>query len=206
MFLDIYVLFSFSFILLFHIYLHFIISFYKSASRISQPPRGVPGSTYHLPKTAWKWKKLDRDPQCSTLDIYGPQGKVMFSQASTIGLMATLTAHPCYSAVVTHPTEMLSCYCPQRSWGKVIFSEVCVKNSVHIREQCLLGNTDNKRAVRILLECFLVVFIFSFFCGSGQFSPSLRHHPQVNDTTLQITMFLKKEISVVTNTPIFRSV
>ena len=22
-------------------------------------------------------------------------------------------------------------YCPQRSWGKVIFSEVCVKNSVH---------------------------------------------------------------------------
>ena len=25
----------------------------------------------------------------------------------------------------------LDIYCPQRSWGKVIFSEVCVKNSVH---------------------------------------------------------------------------
>ena len=30
-----------------------------------------------------------------------------------------------------HPTAMLSCYCPQRSCSKVIFSEVCVKNSVH---------------------------------------------------------------------------
>ena len=98
-------------------------------------------------------------------------------------------------------------YCPQRSWGKVIFSEACVKNSVHkgggsgsvqagppqpradtppweqtpppgadtpsppsweqtpdtplIRsrhppEQCMLGDTGNKRAVRILLECILV--------------------------------------------------
>ena len=31
-----------------------------------------------------------------------------------------------------HPTEMLSYYCLQtKYWGKVIFSEVCVKNSVH---------------------------------------------------------------------------
>ena len=54
---------------------------------------------------------------------YRPQGKVMFSQASvilfTIGLMATwsllilvgysVTAHPFYGAVGTHPTGMLSC-------------------------------------------------------------------------------------------------
>ena len=31
----------------------------------------------------------------------------------------------------THPTGMYSCYCLQRSCGKVIFSQVCVKNSVH---------------------------------------------------------------------------
>ena len=29
-----------------------------------------------------------------------------------------------------HPTEMLSCYRLQQSWGKVIFSEACVKNSI----------------------------------------------------------------------------
>ena len=93
-------------------------------------------------------------------------------------------------------------------WGKVIFSQVCVKNSVHggvylgrypphqvhppgpgtppwastpprpgtspdqvhppgpgtpprpgsPPEQCMLGDTGNKRAVRILLECILVFF------------------------------------------------
>ena len=72
-------------------------------------------------------------------------------------------------------------------WGKVIFSEACVKNSVQWggvpglvppwdqvhtplgpgtpppkegtppREQCMLGDTGNKRAVRILLECILVL-------------------------------------------------
>ena len=98
-------------------------------------------------------------------------------------------------------------YRPQRSWGRVIFSEVCVKNSVqrgvclsapgsrtpgsrdppradtpppgadtpgadtpleqtppeqtpprsrHPPPQCMLGDTANKRAVRILLECILV--------------------------------------------------
>ena len=47
-------------------------------------------------------------------------------------------------------------YRPQRSWGKVIFSEACVKNSVHIWEQCMLGDTGSKRVVYILLECILV--------------------------------------------------
>ena len=42
-------------------------------------------------------------------------------------------------------------YRPQQSWGKVIFSVACVKNSVH-----MLADTGNKRAVRILLECILV--------------------------------------------------
>ena len=90
-------------------------------------------------------------------------------------------------------------YCPQRSWGKVIFSEVCVKNSVyrervstplhagihpqeqippkhptsgsrHPPVQCMLGDTGNKRVVRILLECILVssrfdVRWFSVICS-----------------------------------------
>ena len=110
-------------------------------------------------------------------------------------------------------------YRPQRSWGKVIFSEACVKNSVHggvvpgqvhlpwagtppgryttqtgtlprqvhppgrytpwqvhphrytpwsgtlqgryppPQAQCMLGDTGNKRAVRILLECNLVIYL-----------------------------------------------
>ena len=86
----------------------------------------------------------------------------------------------------THPTGMHSCYHLQRSWGKVIFSEACVKNSVHIGDvhgrgmhgkggvhgrghawwggACVAGgrawqilrDTVNERAVRILLECILV--------------------------------------------------
>ena len=82
-------------------------------------------------------------------------------------------------------------YCLQRSWGKVIFSEACVKNYVHggggwypsmpwavclsacwdtpgtgtppqgagtplPPEQCMLGDTANKRVVSIILECILV--------------------------------------------------
>ena len=47
-------------------------------------------------------------------------------------------------------------------WGKVIFSVACVKNSVHggggsASEQCMLGDSVNKRAVCILLECNLVL-------------------------------------------------
>ena len=54
------------------------------------------------------------------------------------------------------------------SWGKVIFSEACIKNSVHIREQCMLGDTSNKRAVRIVLECIFVFMKFMKF-----------HYPEV---------------------------
>ena len=73
------------------------------------------------------------------------------------------------------------CYLPQRSWGKVIFSVACFKNSFHRgvslqgeidtplsrrptpwqgdpQAQCMLGDTGNKRAVPILLECILVSF------------------------------------------------
>ena len=61
-------------------------------------------------------------------------------------------------------------YHPQRSWGKVIFSEACVKNSVHIREQCMLGDTGNKRVVRILLEC--IIYWPQRSCGQGNiFTP-----------------------------------
>ena len=88
----------------------------------------------------------------------------------------------------------------KRSWGKVIFSEARVKNSVHggqgclpiacwdtppdqrqtpppgsrhppgsrpppradtpATAQCMLRDTSNKRAVRILLECILVIDVF----------------------------------------------
>ena len=46
---------------------------------------------------------------------YRPQGKVMFSQASVSHSVHnrphgySFTAHPCYGAVDTHPTGMLSC-------------------------------------------------------------------------------------------------
>ena len=47
-------------------------------------------------------------------DYYRPQGKVMFSQASVSPVHNqphgySVTAHPCYGAVGTHPTGMLSC-------------------------------------------------------------------------------------------------
>ena len=61
------------------------------------------------------------------------------------------------------------CYRPQRSCSKVIFSEACVKNSVHSRGVCLSAcwdtppwadTTSGRRllqwTVRILLECILV--------------------------------------------------
>ena len=66
-------------------------------------------------------------------------------------------------------------YRPQRSWGKVMFSQACVilftgglSASVHARihpagadtnsptPQSMLGDTVNARAFRILLECNLV--------------------------------------------------
>ena len=62
-------------------------------------------------------------------------------------------------------------------WGNVIFSEACVKNSVHSGggggesasvhagippppEQSMLEDTVNERAVCILLECNLVTVMF----------------------------------------------
>ena len=39
-------------------------------------------------------------------------------------------------------------------------------DQAHPREQCMLGDTDNKRAVRILLECILVLF----YCTSDEFT------------------------------------
>ena len=50
-----------------------------------------------------------------------------------------VTAHPCYGVVATHPTRMLSCYCPQRSWGKVIFSQASVILFTGGLPQCMLG-------------------------------------------------------------------
>ena len=56
-------------------------------------------------------------------------------------------------------------------WGKVIFLHLSVilfkggstfegtpgtRYTTHLRKQCMLGDTGNKRAVRILLECILV--------------------------------------------------
>ena len=94
----------------------------------------------------------------------------------------------------TIPPLVVIFYRPQRSWSKVIFSEACVKNSVHRGggsatlhagmhppprdqrqappppmgpeagtpppAQCMLGDTGNKRAVRILMECNLVMPYF----------------------------------------------
>ena len=78
----------------------------------------------------------------------------------------------------------LSYYRPQRSWAKVIFSQACVKNSVHSGEclpRCMLGYTNppgpdpppgsrlqhtvNERPVRILLECILVWEYLRKFTG-----------------------------------------
>ena len=73
-------------------------------------------------------------------------------------------------------------YRPQQSWGKVIFSEACIKNSgpeagtphppgADPSVQCMLGDAGNKRAVRILLECNLVFPITSVaFCMSNFFA------------------------------------
>ena len=45
-----------------------------------------------------------------------------------------------WQAVSTHPTVMLSCYRPQRSWGKVMFSQACVILFTEgCLPQCMLG-------------------------------------------------------------------
>ena len=85
---------------------------------------------------------------------------------------------------------MLYFYRPQTKFAKVMFLHLSVSHSVHSwggvlgasapvhagmhtprdqsararprKEQCTLGDTGNKRAVRILLECILVIQKFHF--------------------------------------------
>ena len=83
-----------------------------------------------------------------------------------------------------------SCYCKQQSWGKVMFLHLSVilftgesaplhagiytppatrgrhpsPRSTHTPEQCMLGDTGNKRAVRILLECNLLFGVWIPHC------------------------------------------
>ena len=74
------------------------------------------------------------------------------------------------------PCGRTTFYHQQQSWGKVIFSEVCVNSSVqgdpggawllpwgawlllggHAWDATRYGDMINERAVRILLECILV--------------------------------------------------
>ena len=58
-------------------------------------------------------------------------------------------------------------YRPQRSWGKVIFSQMSVILFTGKADppppplaQCMLGDTVNKRALCILLECNSCLFLF----------------------------------------------
>ena len=60
-------------------------------------------------------------------------------------------------------------YRPQTKFAKVVFLHLSVSHSVHPPGQvhpppqeqcmCMLGDTGNKRAIRIPLECILVYFI-----------------------------------------------
>ena len=85
--------------------------------------------------------------------------------------------------------KLMHFYRPQRSWGKVIFSEACVKNSVHgptpggevgwgvCIPACTEADTPHTsrrlllRVVRILLECILVIYFYwvTFRISSGRF-------------------------------------
>ena len=77
-------------------------------------------------------------------------------------------------------TGVFNCYRPQRSWVKLCFYTClwfCLSacwdtaptpGSGHPppREQCMLGDTGNKRAVRILLQYILVIFWLNFVIHS----------------------------------------
>ena len=109
-----------------------------------------------------------------------------------------------FSSLLSQQPHFVVFYRPQRSWGKVIFSEACqefcsggylgrytpragtLPGQVHRpgqvlppgqvhppagtpppgqilppnSAQCMLGDMGNKRAVRILLECNLVLIVF----------------------------------------------
>ena len=81
-------------------------------------------------------------------------------------------------------------YCPQRSWGKVI----CVKNSVHILEQCRLGDTGKKWTVHILLECILVTdhlnILFTFFKTRDKKTSHLKMNMFHTQTTMHRTKII----------------
>ena len=65
--------------------------------------------------------------------------------------------------------QIKNCYRPQCSCGKVMFSQACVKNSVHREGVCIPAciGADTPRhprsqqqTERILLECFLVFYVY----------------------------------------------
>ena len=68
----------------------------------------------------------------------------------------------------THPTGMHSFYRPQRSWGKVIFSEVCVKNSIH-RGACMHGVRGRYYKIRSMSGRYTFYWnAFFFYTVYGQ--------------------------------------
>ena len=87
-------------------------------------------------------------------------------QSDKIVFFFYLIRYVAWRTYITHKTY----YRPQRKWAKVIFSQACVKNSVHrgggCLPQCMLGytpppgsrlqHTVYERPVCILLECILV--------------------------------------------------
>ena len=80
-----------------------------------------------------------------------------------------------------------SFYRPQRSWGKIIFSEACVQNPVHRKGACVAGQTPLQRTVRILLECILVNFAS---CGKTQvFTINSDIHPCLSSEPTSIYFY-----------------
>ena len=112
--------------------------------------------------------------------VGGMYGGGRLCMACVAGEMAT-------AADGTHPTGMHSCYRLQTKFAKVMFLHLSVilfrggclpqcmlgytppeqtpQGSRHPPMQCMLGDTGNKRAVRILLECVLV-FTHKITCGA----------------------------------------
>ena len=107
--------------------------------------------------------------------VFTAHRKVMFSEASR-GVGQTLPP-PIGTRKVggTYPTEMHYYYRPQRSWGKVIFSQVSVILSTGAGGGCLVPGSGGVcaggvprgppgrlllRVVSILLECILVMYDF----------------------------------------------
>ena len=71
-------------------------------------------------------------------------------------------------------------------WGKVIFSEACVKNSVHggggVRR--IRRDTVNERAIRILLECIPVQYFFSVLFSLIHFSKQYTVHLNITKNNI----------------------